>query len=361
MCLVGVKMSFKEILNHVDMEEFLEIEGIPFKKTPGAKGTQLNIKECPVCGDTRYKVYLNANTGLGNCFAGDHPIGENYNKYTFISEFTGKKGKALHDYLTHIAGDSYYDECAHSYEPQVMAKVALPESVAMPNEDGWVHPYLLDRGINARQCRKFGLRYCASGIFEYEFGGQKKLQDYSQRILIPVVDHEGNLISFQGRDITDKSKLKYMNPPGVSLTGSVVYNANACIGYESIILSEGAFDVLSVERALVEYQMQEDYAPCGLFSCDLSAKWEDKDQLTVLLYLKSKGVNQIIMMFDNQGAAIKKSWHGAEILASYGFDVRIAKVPYGEDPGSSSTKDIVNAIICSEKFSEFGLMQAIMG
>jgi DNA primase len=38
-------------------------------------GTQVNYKHCPVCGDTRWKVYVNPITGKWYCFAGMHSAG----------------------------------------------------------------------------------------------------------------------------------------------------------------------------------------------------------------------------------------------------------------------------------------------
>src|SRR3954466_8393116 len=74
-----------EIMQALDIEQWCEDEGISFKKSRGHSGMQLNLKECPECGDRRYRTYLNAETGVGNCFI----CNQTYNKYTFIRSHLG--------------------------------------------------------------------------------------------------------------------------------------------------------------------------------------------------------------------------------------------------------------------------------
>jgi len=61
-------MDFNEIEENLDMEFFLNVEKILYRRSRGMNGLQLNIKTCPACGDKRYKTYFGVETGRGNCF-----------------------------------------------------------------------------------------------------------------------------------------------------------------------------------------------------------------------------------------------------------------------------------------------------
>ena len=69
-------------LQDVDMTTWLDWMGIDYRRATGSHRTQLNLRECPVCGNAKWKVYLNEETGLGNCFHGDCET--KFNKYKFI-------------------------------------------------------------------------------------------------------------------------------------------------------------------------------------------------------------------------------------------------------------------------------------
>jgi len=71
-----------ELSEALDLEFWLEREGISFKETRGSSGMQYNIKVCPACGDRKDKVYLNTESGLGNCFSGS--CEQKFNKLKFI-------------------------------------------------------------------------------------------------------------------------------------------------------------------------------------------------------------------------------------------------------------------------------------
>ena len=73
------KNDLRELIDSIDPELFLDREGVRYRTTYGSSGTQLNVHECPSCGDNQWKVYLNAETGLGICFICD----TKYNPFSF--------------------------------------------------------------------------------------------------------------------------------------------------------------------------------------------------------------------------------------------------------------------------------------
>ena len=63
--------DLKELLSELDFEQWLDMEGIIYRRGGvSARGREVNIKECPVCGSTNWKVYFNLTNNVGKCFAG---------------------------------------------------------------------------------------------------------------------------------------------------------------------------------------------------------------------------------------------------------------------------------------------------
>ena len=73
--------EFQELSEALDLETWLQNEGVSFRAVQGSRGRQFNCLECPVCGKRDWKVYLHAETGLGNCFSGS--CEQKFNKLTY--------------------------------------------------------------------------------------------------------------------------------------------------------------------------------------------------------------------------------------------------------------------------------------
>ena len=91
--------------------------------------------------------------------------------------------------------------------------------------------YLYKRGIDDSDILKYNIGYCDDGI-------------YSNRVIIPSYDSEGQLNFFVGRDFYN-SKMKYRN----STTTKDIIGFELFINWdEPIILCEGVFDAMSFKR-----------------------------------------------------------------------------------------------------------------
>ena len=91
--------------------------------------------------------------------------------------------------------------------------------------------YLYKRGIDDSDILKYNIGYCDDGI-------------YSNRVIIPSYDSEGQLNFFVGRDFYN-SKMKYRN----SSTTKDIIGFELFINWdEPIILCEGVFDAMSFKR-----------------------------------------------------------------------------------------------------------------
>jgi DNA primase len=332
--------TIKELLDAVDIESFLDREGIDYRSTQGSRGPQFNVRECPVCGAGNWKVYLNQDTGLGNCFGGDHPPGKNFNKWSFIAASLNLNGGQMVNYLTQFAKQQ-------GWKPPRMNLVAtevtpqewkLPQSHELPIM-GRNLKYLANRNIPVEMGRYFRLRFCNKGHFAYKLAGDWKFQIYNDRIIIPIYDLAGKLVTFQGRDITGTQDPKYLFPPGLASSGTHLYNGFNVHDTKRVAIGEGAFDVIALKMALDGDPALRDVVPVGTFGKHLSFG-EDNSQVGKLMELKQRGVQELTFMWDGELKATDEAVTKGAMLKGLGFTVRIAMLSHGKDPNEMTGEEV---------------------
>lgn len=320
-----------EIMDSIDMEAYLDREGIRYRVTRGARGTQLNVRECPCCGNTDYKVYIGAETGLGNCFAGS--CEQKFNKWSFIKANMGATGGAqVIEHVKSIAKEQGWRPTrVKAVATNIKTDLLMPESIALPHGTRNLN-YLENRNISGSVSSYFGLRFSQKGAFHYkDDSGKERKQSYANRIIIPIFNLAADLVSFQGRDITGKAEKKYLFPPGFAATGSHLYNGQNAHGSEDVVMGEGAFDVMAIKIALDEQSELRCVTPIGSFGKHLSAGG-DNSQLDKLLELREGGLKRVTLMWDAEPAALEAAIEVGLLLRKYGLIARIAILPPGRDP-----------------------------
>ena len=91
--------------------------------------------------------------------------------------------------------------------------------------------YLKRRGITKGDILRYGIGYCDEGL-------------YSNRVIIPSYNSDGELNYFVGRDIY-KGGMKYKNPP----ISKNIIGFDLFINWdEPIVLCEGVFDAIAIKR-----------------------------------------------------------------------------------------------------------------
>lgn len=331
------KDELPELLSLLDMEDFCNREGIDHKIGRGSSGLQLNIKECPICHNAKWKVYLNAETGLGNCFAGDHPPGQNFNKWRFVRAHFGDQGAqeviALLKQYARDAGWKAKRKTSVAVEERPDA--VLPTGTLALPINGRSLRYLTNRGIDLDTVRYFHLHYCDEGAFRYKVEGDWKFQRYDRRIIIPIYDLDGKLVTFQGRDITGEQEPKYLFPPGLEASGTHLYNGFNVHSTRRIVVGEGAFDVMALKLAMDADPALRDVVAVGTFGKHLS--WGDEhSQQYKFLKLKERGVEEVTLMWDGEIQATDDAITAARHLVGIGLKVRIALLPPEKDPNEVS-------------------------
>lgn len=317
--------NLQEWLDRIDMMSYLDREGIVYRRTRGSRGMQLNVKECPSCGNSKWKVYINENTGLGNCFAGS--CGMKFNKWGFIKAHIGLSNGKVVEHIEQVAREMGYRPKRIVAAPTFdQTGVELPVSYPLPI-NGKVLTYLSNRGITPEIASYFKLRYCHEGYYRYRVPEGWQFQRYDRRVLIPVYDLEGNLRTFQGRDITGTAEKKYLFPPGLPASGAFLYNGFNVRDTRRIVVCEGAFDVIACKLALDEDEDLRDVVPIGTFGKHLSF-----NQFELFAKLKERGVEDVVWMWDGELEATQDAIKAGVKVKDMGMKVRIAMLPAFKDP-----------------------------
>jgi DNA primase len=315
--------EFREVMASLDMEEWLSHEGVEYRNTRGTKGEQLNIQTCPSCGKDEWKVYLNAETGLGNCFSGSCPKGT-FNKYSFIREYLLNCNRRINviDHIKQFVTEmGWRPKRIFSVSVEMESKeLKLPEYEFLPI-NGKNLKYLANRRVDIETAQYFNLGYIREGYF-------------GKRILIPIHNLGGELISFQARDITGLAEKKYLFPKGFASTGSVLYNGQNAIGKKRAVLVEGAFDAISTKVAFDEDRELRDIAIIGSFGMNLSGNTNagENDQLSRFIELKEAGLQSVAIMWDGESKAVIKAVAAGIVLKKLGLIVHIVILPKDRDP-----------------------------
>ena len=350
-----------EKLAELDIEQFFDIEGIAYRRTTGKSGLELNVRECPMCGSNEWKVYVNPKNGLGNCFAGSHPVDKQFNKLRFVQQHSGLYGTALNRYVDNQLLEQGWrpkpKETKLESTVDLKQEVVLPPHYILPLPDGRLPDYLAARNVSAELVRYFDLRFIVNGIHAYfDFNKKVATQDFSMRVLIPVYNLVGELCTFQGRDVTGTAIKKYLFPSSMPASGRYLYNGHNAFGKSTVVVLEGVFDVFAVKRAMFsDESLREHVEPIGTFGMHLSGGMgtETQDQIGSFLALKSAGLRNVILMWDSEKKAINNTIKSAKKLRSIGLNVKIAAFDKeGQDAGESSDADILKAYYRSKPFTD---------
>ncbi|GAB6065072.1 DNA primase [Aquifex pyrophilus] len=201
--------------------------------------------------------------------------------------------------------------------------------------------YLLERGIDGKVVKKFGLGFSPSSEELIDFlkkneiledylktqnlikGGGNSYRDlFVGRIVIPIRNMQGRVIGFGGRRIREDKSPKYINSPdsevfkkGKNLFG--LYEAKDYIKEEGYaVLVEGYFDVIK----LFSDGIRNVVAPLGTALTEEQAK------------LLSKYTKKVYILYDGDEAGRKATRKAISLLLDAGIEVYPVELPEGYDP-----------------------------
>ena len=184
----------------------------------------------PFTSHHKPKLQINIQTGKWHCWVsnqGGHNLFQLFKKlkaskeqFTELGDLVGKPSHSL-----------------SSSSQKTKDVVSLPkEFKPLWSKDGGIiqkhaMSYLNKRGISKGDIIRYGIGYCEEGL-------------YSNRVIIPSYNSNGELNYFVGRDIY-KGGMKYKNPP----ISKNIIGFDLFINWdEPIVLCEGVFDAIAIKR-----------------------------------------------------------------------------------------------------------------
>jgi DNA primase len=190
--------------------------------------------DCPFCGSSG-RLYVNRKKGTGIC----HKCSTPFSGPKFVAEYEGVSyGKAL---AILNGREGFEDLDTEDTKEDIDAPVWFPVTSEILRGSIQFN-YLAERGIDENLIRYFGLTFCETNT---QVGD--KVYWTANRIMIPLFDHNGVPVGWQGRDITGKSKIKYLFMPGFKGAECLFNLRSASKRY--VIICEGAMDVFGWWRA----------------------------------------------------------------------------------------------------------------
>jgi DNA primase len=291
----------------MNVRQLLSAYNIPFV-TEGNKHCTagwINI-HCPFCaGSQDFHLGIHEEGTAANCWrCGGHSMVQVLQKLLNID-----KAKAY--------------EILKKYGGRARTRIATEAKVSifplkLPTPNGRLAPYykkyLENRGFDAEYLEKeWGLLQTGPISFLDDIS-------FSHRILIPIY-WNGEMVSFQGRDITGKSKWKYLACPKrrekIDLKTIVYGKETHWASSPALIITEGVTDVWRL-------------GPSSVATFGIQFKIE---QVLAL----SKIHDKFFIVFDNETEAQKQAKSLAVKLKTLGKKVHIEKVE--DDPGSMKQEE----------------------
>ena len=330
-------------LAEIDMEFFLERESVQFRVGRGVSGIQLHIQTCPKCRDNRWRTYFGIESGRGNCFV----CSSGFSVLNFIHhqlDHDESEWGATFKEIEELLREQGWRPKREAMVRMEVGEIRLPVSDPIPNEDGVHMDYLAQRGIPPETAKYFDLRNCTFGWWRFKEGEEWKMQNFANRIIIPVCDLDGSLKTFQGRDTLGTSDRKYLFPKELPGTGRYLLNGHNCVATGRACMGEGFFDVAAIKLALDEDVSLRDVCPIGSFGKHLSyGDPVGDDQLGRFHALTKRGLKELTIMWDGEVNALKAALDAAKKLNGLGLKVGIALLPYEKDPNEITADQVRRA------------------
>jgi DNA primase len=291
-------------------------------RTIGSKGQKLKKQNeymywSPFVSHHKPKLQINIITGKWHCWvsnAGGHNLFQLF-----------KKVNATNDQFTELRG--MVDETSYGYKSKEVRKEV---KVELPKEFlslVYKHPspvyknammYLHKRGITYEDILKYNIGYCDQGL-------------YTNRVIIPSYDEDGQLNFFVGRDIFE-SKMKYRNSP----TQKDIIGFDLFINWdEPIVLCEGPFDAIAIKRNVIP-----------LFGKTILSKLKRK--------IIEKKVKSIYISLDTD--AIGDSMKMVENFMNHNIDVYFVKLTE-KDPSDLGFEKVTELLKKTDKMKFSDLMR----
>ncbi|MFJ7927907.1 DNA primase [Peribacillus sp. NPDC096622] len=182
--------------------------------------------------------------------------------------------------------------------------------------DSWdfVSKFLLKRGFPAEYMEQ-------AGLIIYREKDESYFDRFRNRVMFPIMDHQGNTIAFSGRAMGDDEP-KYLNSPETPIfnKSKTLYNFHHARPHirkkEQAVIFEGFADCISAVGAGVENAV----ATMGTALTDQH------------IQLLKRNTDQILICYDSDSAGLNAANRAVNMLQDHEFSVKVALMPDNMDP-----------------------------
>lgn len=151
------------------------------------------------------------------------------------------------------------------------------------------------------------------------------------RVIFPVHTLSGKVVAFGGRVLSAATKnvqMKYVNSPESEIYHKsrelygIYFAKQAIVRQDRCFLVEGYTDVISMHQSGIENVVAS------------SGTALTSEQIRLI----HRFTNNITMLYDGDGAGIKASLRGIDMLLEEGMNIKVCPLPDGDDPDSFARK-----------------------
>ena len=281
---------------------------------------------CPFCsGDPGFHLGFNINESYAVCWRCGHK-----NMQKALSSLLGISYKKSLELIKQYKGIS------HTPKTKIKAQkkaFKLPNKLKPIQSESISFDYLRSRGFSTNDIKKleddFSIKQTGPIC---NFSMNNKPVNLKFRIIAPIY-YQGNIVSWQSRDMSGNSNLKYITCPGESekINHKKLIYVHKRITYNSmpkyIILTEGIFDVWKIHLGGF-------FSGCG-FGVDLTI-----DQI----YFLRTNFKRVYFFLDPDRAGDKKTKELFSQLYFAGVNCSLVSNPTKKDPGDMRVKEIINCL-----------------
>jgi DNA primase len=214
---------------------------------------------------------------------------------------------------------------------------------ALERWDG-LRQYLGERGYDSKQILEAGL------VLEREGGGY--YDRFRGRLIIPIKDHDGNVVGFSGR-VLDDSQPKYMNSPQTPLfdKGSILFGVDQAKREirvkDQVVIVEGYMDVMmahqagrknvvaSMGTALTSRQFRTLNRLTKRFVLALDADAAGQQAIERGIEVAWESLDSHRLPVSSKGGRRQSEYH-------LDADIRVLPVPEGKDPDDIIRDDVAD-------------------
>ena len=302
-----------DLLQDLDLIDFLDEIDVNYETSGKNIGEGwVGISPCPNCGDDRNHFAINISNKSINCWACSYTgtlikfLMKSFNiskddAFFMVKEHLEETELSQDTDIESLVHKTFTKEIRKIEEDKPMPKIKLlpgkPITSKVIEERPKLKAFLKERMITVESCIWHSFRY------DYE---------RSMRLIMPIFDYKGDIMAYQGRDVTGKAMLKYITmPKGIDL-GNTMFNINNYDGEKYVIIVEGILDAVRTEHFVDD---------TIVMACFTSSP-------TIEQLLLIPEVKKVLIMLDSD------AWINHKKFRDLPMDIEPIILPPGSDPGS---------------------------